>query len=262
MVRRVCLFWAQLADVFAKVRVQARSGAHAALQTVVDGVDYMDYACGIGDPDDITREENIGELLSDVATYDRDIGDGLSGYMQHVSLLTSADRRGIEEPAVSLMTVHAAKGLEFDHVYVAGVEEGLFPHSRSLESSEEIEEERRLIYVAVTRARKTLWLSNSEQRMLGGGLSDQAPSRFLREIPDNHTVRLEASWHSWEREEKPEQRFRIGMAVAHDVFGTGKVLEVIGRGNLARAVVQFQDGSERTLLLDYEALEVVEEENW
>ena len=252
---------AELAGVFAEIRIQARSGAYPALQAVVDGVGYLDYACGIGDPDDVTREENIGELLSDVATYDRRIGKGLSGYMQHVSLLTSEDRRKDGEPAVSLMTVHAAKGLEFDHVYVTGVEEGVFPHSRSFEDPEELEEERRLLYVALTRARKTVWLSNSEQRMLAGGFSDQVPSRFLKEIPVECTVRQEGAWHSWESDELVEHKFEAGMAVVHDVFGSGKILQVTGHGNLARAVVRFGDGSERTLLLDYEDLRV-EEESW
>jgi DNA helicase-2/ATP-dependent DNA helicase PcrA len=252
----------ELAAVFAEVRLQARKGGHPALQTLVEGVNYIDFACGIGDPEDITREENILELLSDVATYDRKVGKGLSGYMQHVSLLTSADRRGTGEPTVSLMTVHAAKGLEFDHVYVAGVEDGLFPHSRSLENPEDVEEERRLLYVALTRARRTLWLSNCERRMLGGGFGDQTPSRFLREVPEDCTVRMEGSWHSWDSEDQARQEFRVGMAVTHDAFGSGKVLEVTGHGNLARAVVQFEDGSERTLLLDYEELRVVEGESW
>ena len=97
--------------------------APAVLKVILDGTGYLKHATSFGDAEDSAREENIAELVSDAVQYDDDHDDGLSGYLQHVALLTSADTHG-EGPAVQMMTVHAAKGLEFDHVFVAGLEEG------------------------------------------------------------------------------------------------------------------------------------------
>jgi superfamily I DNA/RNA helicase len=138
---------------------------------VLLGTDYVKHATSFGDAEDSTREENIAELVSDTVQFDKgradvgaravggdgDGGDdgpgaGLAGYLQHVALLTSADTKG-QGPAVRMMTVHAAKGLEFDHVFVTGLEEGTFPSMRVADDPEGLEEERRLMYVALTRAR-------------------------------------------------------------------------------------------------------------
>jgi DNA helicase-2/ATP-dependent DNA helicase PcrA len=125
-------------------------------------------------------------LINDATQYTGDHDDGLAGYLQHVSLLTSQDEAdaAIDGARITLMTVHSAKGLEFDHVIVPGLEEGIFPHSRSMEQPEEMEEERRLMYVAITRARQTARLSYAAFRMVAGVTQRQAPSRFIAEIPD------------------------------------------------------------------------------
>ncbi|MEO0480862.1 MAG: UvrD-helicase domain-containing protein [Planctomycetota bacterium] len=175
---------AALADVITKARARIREGAHPALMTLVEGLGYADYIGGSGDPEDEVRRENVAELHNDAAFFDSEVGGGLSGYLQHIALLTSDDRnREDMGPRISVMTVHASKGLEFDHVFVTGLEEGLFPNQRALEEPGGLEEERRLMYVALTRARKTLHLSWSQQRMVNGRLGDQTKSSFLREIP-------------------------------------------------------------------------------
>lgn len=155
-----------------------------AIRKVLDGTGYMQYACDLGDPQDVSREENLLELINDATTYNDENHDGLAGYLQHVSLLTSQDEADAEGPTITLMTVHSAKGLEFDHVFLPGLEEGIFPHSRSMEDPVELEEERRLMYVAITRARKNVGLSYAAFRMVAGITQRQDISRFVREIPE------------------------------------------------------------------------------
>lgn len=128
------------------------------------------------------RIENIGELISSAAIYDLENDDGLVGFMQNMALLTDQDAPGQQADAVTLMTVHGAKGLEFDNVYIAGLAEDIFPSYRALENGD-VEEERRLCYVALTRARKRLMLLSSEERYLFGQTHYYEPSRFIDEIP-------------------------------------------------------------------------------
>ena len=130
------------------------------------------------------RINNIMELCSSVRRYQQENQGGtLSGFLEEVSLMTDLDLMTDEAERVSLMTLHSAKGLEFDYVFMVGLEEGLFPSQRSMESEEDLEEERRLMYVGVTRARKGLYLLHARQRMLYGRTQFCMPSRFLRELP-------------------------------------------------------------------------------
>jgi DNA helicase-2/ATP-dependent DNA helicase PcrA len=247
----------------------AQQGAHGALKTILEGTEYLNYATGLGDPEDAAREENIQELVSDCVTFDDEVGEGLAGYLQHVSLLTSADRAG-EGPAVQMMTVHAAKGLEFDHVFVAGLEEGVFPSMRAAEAEDGMEEERRLMYVALTRARRTLFLSSARERMVNGLMERTQPSRFLKEIPKELLADHQGVWHRFDRDEAPESWsvdpdpeaivVATGVRVRHELFGAGVVRRVSGSGQRARAVVRFEDGIERELILEYAGLRLLDEE--
>ncbi|MCK5944449.1 MAG: UvrD-helicase domain-containing protein, partial [Planctomycetes bacterium] len=143
---------AELAEVLDKAQAAAEHGAHLALKVILEGTGYLRHATSYGDAEDSTREDNIAELVSDTVQFDAapaveededgPAANGLPGYLQHVALLTSADRSD-DGPAVRMMTVHAAKGLEFDVVAMAGLEEGLLPHMRAIESDMEREEERR-----------------------------------------------------------------------------------------------------------------------
>ncbi|GAB4147910.1 MAG: UvrD-helicase domain-containing protein [Planctomycetota bacterium] len=256
-----------LAGVVERARVAAASGVRSALAEILQGTGYLEYATGLGDPEDVTREENIAELLSDAVQFDEKQGTGLSGYLQHVSLLTSADRDG-EGPAVQMMTVHAAKGLEFDHVFIAGLEEGLFPSARALEARDGLEEERRLVYVALTRARKSVFLSHARERMVGGFQQRMMASCFLREIPSELLRNAEAGgcdeadgdWTVCD-ETPADEDLGIGSRVRHPQFGTGTVRSLTGRGDLARTVVRFDDGVDRTLILRHAGLTVLDWEN-
>lgn len=138
-----------------------------------------------GTPEGEARYENIAELISVASKYDMlDPGLSLSVFLEEISLIADIDSLDEKDNAVNLMTVHSAKGLEFDNVFIVGLEEGIFPHSRSLMEPEELEEERRLMYVAVTRAMKRVFLLHARQRMLYGETQSNARSQFLDDIPE------------------------------------------------------------------------------
>lgn len=150
----------------------------------------------------LARYENVQELLNSVKEWietplneeDGEVGDkGLGTYLQQITLLTDADNESADADVVRLMTVHAAKGLEFPVVFVVGLEETLFPSGMSINTREELEEERRLFYVAVTRAKQRLWLSHANSRYRFGQLVQNDPSRFIEELPEQYTDRSFAS---------------------------------------------------------------------
>jgi DNA helicase-2/ATP-dependent DNA helicase PcrA len=130
------------------------------------------------------RLENVRELLTVAAKYDKAGPGGLPQFLEEVALLQDTDRLKEGERAVTLMTVHAAKGLEFPVVFIAGMEEGLFPHSRTMFAPHELEEERRLCYVAVTRAKERLFITLAKWRSIFGSRQANIPSRFLGEMPE------------------------------------------------------------------------------
>ncbi len=278
----------QLASLFDGLLCQAQESrllASEALTRVLEVTNYLEHATNLGDPSDITREENIQELVNDTVAFEQQHDHGIAGYLQHVSLLTSADRQEIG-PRVSLMTVHSAKGLEFDNVFLVGLEDGLFPHIRSIELQEDLEEERRLLYVALTRARRLVFLSHAKERLFQGQFASQVPSRFLAEIPAECVERMDEPWQEFlvdeddqghehgghgghaEHDEHDEPEFDIcqesqelqpGARVVHPMFGSGEVQQVSGRGLRMRVVVLFWDGVERTLLADYDQLQLLSE---
>jgi DNA helicase-2/ATP-dependent DNA helicase PcrA len=137
--------------------------------------------------ENIGRIENIGELKTNILGYMKETGDsGLSGFLDEVALYTDIDALDKDSDAVVMMTLHTAKGLEFDNVFIVGVEEGVFPGIRSIGEPEELEEERRLCYVGLTRAKRKLTLTCARQRMLFGKTTSNLPSRFIDEIPDEY----------------------------------------------------------------------------
>jgi DNA helicase II / ATP-dependent DNA helicase PcrA len=266
---------AELALTIDRARTAQASGVHAALKAILEGTGYLRHATSFGDAEDSTREENIAELINDAVQYDADHEDGLSGYLQHVALLTSADQQG-EGPSVQMMTVHAAKGLEFDHVFVCGLEEGVFPSMRVQEDPDGLEEERRLMYVALTRARQTLFLASAKERMVNGSFESMRPSRFLKELPADRIENYAPSWRRYDADDQganstgwsvtpdPEalEALRPGVRVRHDEYGPGLIRRISGRGMSARAVVRFDDGVEREFVLEYAGLKLLEDMQW
>jgi DNA helicase-2/ATP-dependent DNA helicase PcrA len=217
-----------------------------------------------------SRIENIQELVIMAVTFSKNYpGATLSNFLERMALIADIDTYQQGEEAVTLMTVHNAKGLEFPVVFIVGLEEGLFPHQRSMNTDDEIEEERRLCYVGITRAKEKLYLTYAFSRTRFGDVKYQAPSRFLSEIPkeliyverkgtgveigsrfkDDLLFRSEFDKYS-DRHLSPAD-LAPGDMVFHASFGKGVVIEVGGAG---RIVVNFDQVGEKTLLLDYAPL--------
>src|SRR6478609_7056776 len=204
------------------------------------------------------RMENLQELIGVAREYQETAEEpSLSVFLQEISLYSDQDALRGEESLVTLMTLHNAKGLEFRAVYLIGMEEGIFPHSRSIEE-QGVEEERRLAYVGMTRARELLNLMHASSRSLWGSRGYNMPSRFLDELPPSvERERLRpASWSSYgaqgvaPREDVPS--LSTGDSVRHGTLGEGVVTQIEAGGVVT---VRFADGSERRLMLDYAPLE-------
>jgi ATP-dependent DNA helicase UvrD/PcrA len=207
------------------------------------------------------RIENLQELVGVAREYDAAAAEpSLSSFLQEISLYSDQDAMREQESLVTLMTLHNAKGLEFRAVFMIGMEEQIFPHSRSIEE-QGVEEERRLCYVGMTRAKGLLTLTHASARSLWGSRSYNLPSRFLDELPDQRVVRERLSPASWSRYGTPaevEPRAAIpalstGASVRHETLGEGVVTSIEAGGVVT---VRFEDdGSERRLMLDYAPLE-------
>lgn len=195
-----------------------------------------------GTPQGESRAENVRELVSVTQSY-QDLG--LDGFLEEMALISDLDSAEFSNNAVTLMTIHAAKGLEFPVVFIVGLEETIFPHSRALYDQAEMEEERRLCYVAMTRAREELYLSYATSRLLYGGVQHNPPSRFLGEFDSNfQTDSISLGGGMWQNTYEQESYDDLpttvidepryapdlheGDTVKHDVFGEGTVMEVDG----------------------------------
>lgn len=201
-----------------------------------------------------SRLENVYELVSAAADFcQRSEDRSLSSFLAEVSLIADIDRWNEGAEAVTLMTMHNAKGLEFDHVHIVGLEDGLLPHSASLESQAELEEERRLFYVAITRARKTLEMLYARSRRRYGGLLPSTPSRFLAEVPSK-LVRAERA--EGRGEEVPDStdygRKRVkGVRVRHPVWGVGTVVEAEGEDDDMKLTIVFSGGVRKKVVASF-----------
>jgi len=218
------------------------------------------------------RLENLDELINAAATFVDDegaIGEGgaLASFLAHASLEAGEHQAGEGQEAVQLMSVHAAKGLEFDVVFITGLEQGLFPHENSVNQGREgLEEERRLMYVALTRARKRLYVSCAQTRMLHGQTRYCVPSSFLEEIPEQLLLKLNkkaesasavpafGSFGGGYAEPAGSSGLRIGQTVEHAKFGMGVIVSTEGRGADARVQVNFGGSGMKWLALEYAKL--------
>jgi DNA helicase-2/ATP-dependent DNA helicase PcrA len=213
------------------------------------------------------RVENLKELVGVAAEFEARNPEGtLADFLEQVALVSEADEYDEDDPAITLMTLHNAKGLEFDVVFMVGMEDGVFPHYRSMTDSAELEEERRLAYVGITRARKRLYLTHAWSRSLFGGSNFNPPSRFLSEIP-THLLRQvkgepeQASMFGSRGSVGDHGGFghdpadvREGDTVFHDKWGEGVVVSVSGAGQRAEATIAFEDVGEKRVLLAYAPL--------
>ncbi len=212
----------------------------------------------------LSREENLRELQSVAREFhERDGGDvTLQQFLESVTLVSEQDQLDEDEGSVTLMTLHNAKGLEFPVVFLVGLEDGVFPHVRSLTDPDQLEEERRLAYVGITRAEERLYLTHADHRTLWGGSSYNPPSRFLREIPtelvEQHSSKLGGSAAKRARDaevlEFGGEEFAVGQRVLHSSFGEGRIVKLAGAGEQAEATVDFDEVGRKQLLLAYAPL--------
>jgi len=222
-------------------------------------------------PDATIRKQNLAEMLAAAAAFDAEGEPGrLAEFLERVALVSDADQVGSEGGRAALMTLHTSKGLEYPVVFIAGMEEGLFPHSRSQDSSDEIEEERRLCYVGMTRARRLLYLTNTLSRELYGVRQESRPSRFMSEIdsgllrriaperprtvlhePSSKEPYIDYSDGQLASEEGNGDGVGVGARVMHPTFGRGVVRRREGRGDSAKAWVNFDRAGLKLLVLKF-----------
>ena len=269
----------RFADMIADLREKART---LPLDEVYDALlEQSGYRLALemqGSEEAQSRLDNIRELKSSILDYMKRTAElggepSLEGFLEELSLISDVDKYDENADVVTMMTMHSAKGLEFPHVFLCGVEEGLFPSYRSMDSQEEMEEERRLCYVAMTRAKETLTITCAQRRMLYGQTSYARPSRFIAEIPAElvreagHKLRREERSprpdRSWERaparpprtapaayapQSAPLPDFRPGMHIRHKAFGPGKIVEVTPMGGDMLLRIQFEEAGEKLMM--------------
>lgn len=234
------------------------------------------------DPQGESRKENVGEFLSVAKDYMDSNPDGnLQDFLENVALVSDVDDFESSDSKVTLMTLHAAKGLEFPVVFLTGLDEGLFPHSRTLLDPAQVEEERRLAYVGITRAERQLYVTNAITRTMYGRISAYMPSRFLAEIPpqlmeDYHrksampqsrttavpgkqrvSILTKPVASSLPKKHAVTDTFAKGDKVRHKIWGIGTVLDVIGEGTNMQMKIQFPTKGVRQVVVKYAPLEKV-----
>jgi len=241
------------------------------------------------DPEDESRVENINELVSAITDFEKQNPDaGLMGFLENVALVTDADRMQEEADFITLMTLHSAKGLEFDAVFLAGLEDGIFPMTRALDDFAQLEEERRLMYVGITRARKRLFMSCARNRMIYNQRQANPPSRFINEIPKSliddgrplqQPVRLPPSAPGQSvnasrptqgtvsipgvskgiapQANRPRLNINPGDRVRHKAFGEGTVLEVRRLPSGTRVLIDFGRLGQRILDADSAPMTII-----
>lgn len=239
------------------------------LARILDRTAYREYVQKSDEKDYRTRLEIVDEFAAACSEFDARNEGGLSEFLQDLALVSDTDAYESDAPAAALLTCHSAKGLEFDHVFLIGLEEGYLPHSNALESDEAIEEERRLCYVAMTRARKTLTLSLAEERVVFGERRAREASRFLGEIPRERLVCINSGPDSAKAEsmsnrtapaarEIDETKLSMGTRVRHAKFGAGRVMFTAGSGSRLKVRIRFDTGISRQFMVSAAPLEIVE----
>ncbi len=254
---------------------------------ILTKTDYIESLRAAENDDAQDRIDNINELSSNIIKYEEDNGEeaSLSGFLEEVSLMTDIDNFDENADSVVMMTMHSAKGLEFPVVFLPGFEEGIFPGLQAIYNPTEIEEERRLAYVAITRAREELFVLNAESRMIFGSTSRNKASRFITEIPEElvertrtrewkkpkpgmvlptsayeaRTVSTNAARHfgpsSLEKGHAPSEPLRAGNRVSHKTFGEGTVITATSMGNDTLLEIAFEKVGTKKLMANFARLD-------
>ena len=278
--------FAELMDSLIEASKSPDTSISELYQMILDKTDYMSYLKMDKDSSE-SRIENVKELLSNIVRYEKEAGKDatLSGFLEEVSLMSDIDNYDENSDAVSMMTLHSAKGLEFPTVFLPGFEEGIFPGMKSSINNDDIEEERRLAYVGITRSRKNLYILNSDSRMLFGSTSHNKPSRFLEEIPSELLEKTKSKdWKTLGKGEtcprsaqelrarsvlaahnfgqvaggskaSSKVSFAVGDVVNHKKFGKGTVLNVTPMSGDAMLEISFETEGIKKLMANFAHLE-------
>jgi len=282
----------QFANLIHELQQLADQPAAEIIAAVIERTGYRRQLLESRDEEDRERLANIEELISAAEILAEETGDAsLAQFLEHVALVSDADGLREDHDAVAVMTLHAAKGLEFPVVFLPCLEEGLLPHERSRENPDELEEERRLLFVGMTRAQEELHLSCSQLRLFRGQTRHCIPSSFLNELPENDVVFEDftgqpATANSWlalshgaesfnagpcatakskanhanqsnSISQYADQRWRPGVLVRHQVYGVGSVASVSGIGPGLRATIRFPQYGEKTFVVAKAPLEIL-----
>ena len=244
-------------------------------RSLVEDLGILSYFKNSNDPDSKDRFENVAELLTSIEEFsNRDPAATLSRFLEDVSLQTDIDHWNDSENRVTMMTVHSSKGLEFPVVFIAGLDEGLFPIFGSLEDKKELEEERRLFYVALTRAQEKVYLLfATNRRRMGAEIINGIPSRFINEIPEKSLEKISFSsavtrkfvinkrnkdgLTEMVRTVTDFDDFQVGDNVEHSIFGIGKIMALSGTGENQRVGVVFNDGTRKKLIVKFANLKKI-----
>ena len=257
-------------------RIAAESvSASSVVERVIGELGLIELYDSSGDIQDATRADNLREIMAAAREYSEEYlkenekPPSLADYLQSVTLQTDLDTASDEQGVVQLMTMHNAKGLEFDHVFICGIGDGLIPHRLNLDDEKNLEEERRLLYVAITRAKKCLELSYSRWRREFDTIEPMLPSRFLKEM-DSDCLNLKgsdfyevkanpgkASPHASTQKKsasvvlESQKHYKIGQKIFHQTFGKGTILSVDGTGENAKLTISFESGALKRILGGY-----------
>ena len=237
--------------------------------SLVEEIGILSHLKGSPEPDAKDRFDNVAELLTSIEEFSlREPKASLSRFLEDVSLQTDIDHWNDSDNRVTMMTVHSSKGLEFPVVFIAGMDDGLFPLSRSIEDKKELEEERRLFYVALTRAEERVYiLYATNRRRMGAETVNGLPSRFINEIPEDSLEKISFSSAVTRKfiinKRKKEgltqmvrtvtdfDDFQVGDNVEHSIFGAGKIMALSGTGENQRVGVVFNDGTRKKLIVKF-----------
>lgn len=269
-----------LAEMFEELgEISEQESLETLLDELLDRSGYADYLRAQGD-EGLTRLENIEELKSTMANYEESSPEpSLSGFLEEIALFTDMDNLDENGDYVVMMTMHSAKGLEFDTVFAVGMEENIFPSQRSILDESDIEEERRICYVAITRAKKKLYLTNARKRMLYGMTNSNAPSRFLSELDmsgvekdfeqivtassgmsrftpsginkSSMSLENQIKRNTAKKPEKNTETFAAGDRVLHNVFGEGTVLNAKAMANDTMLEIAFDTRGTKKVMANF-----------
>ncbi|MBN1781192.1 UvrD-helicase domain-containing protein [bacterium] len=271
--RAGCLHFYRLIMKYSEIKEKISPGE--LVHTLVEESGLLAYYKDDTSVEGLSRVENIGELLAAVQDYGEETeAPTLSGFLEEVALIHDVDQWNDQGNAVTLMTLHSAKGLEFPVIFITGLEESLFPLARSLETREDLEEERRLFYVGLTRAREKLVLMWARNRRLYQSSEARLPSRFIgeldpdvlqmqstrsfRSVPSNchGASRMDSAmdvmpdYESFSQEPESET-YSVGQWVHHEMFGEGQILKIQGTGAKQTLSVRFKNGTQKKLITKY-----------